>query len=48
MDGMTAYQLAVLALGAIGFGLWLLVKGGDVTIDSAVRIALTLSLRPPM
>jgi cation:H+ antiporter len=39
MDGMTAYQLAVLALGAIGFGLWLLVKGGDVTIDSAVRIA---------
>jgi cation:H+ antiporter len=44
MDGMTAYQLAVLALGAIGFGLWLLVKGGDVTIDSAVRIAQSAGL----
>lgn len=39
MDGLTAYQLALIALGAIGFGIWLLVKGGDVTIDSAVRIA---------
>lgn len=44
MDGMTAYQLAVLALGAIGFGLWLLVKGGEVTIDSAVRIAESAGL----
>jgi cation:H+ antiporter len=39
MDGLTAYQLAIIALGAIGFGVWLLVKGGDLTIDSAVRIA---------
>jgi len=39
MDGLTTYQLAIIALGAIGFGVWLLVKGGDVTIDSAVRIA---------
>ena len=39
MDGLTAYQLTLIALGAIGFGIWLLVKGGDVTIDSAVRIA---------
>jgi cation:H+ antiporter len=39
MDGLTAYQLALIALGAIGFGIWLLVKGGDLTIDSAVRIA---------
>jgi cation:H+ antiporter len=39
MDGLTAYQLAMIALGAIGFGIWLLVKGGDLTIDSAVRIA---------
>jgi cation:H+ antiporter len=44
MDGLTDYQLAVLALGAIGFGLWLLVKGGDVTIDSAVRIAESAGL----
>lgn len=39
MDGLTDYQLAMIALGAIGFGIWLLVKGGDLTIDSAVRIA---------
>lgn len=39
MDGLTAYQLALIALGAIGFGIWLLVKGGDLTINSAVRIA---------
>jgi len=39
MDGLTTYQLAIISLGAIGFGVWLLVKGGDVTIDSAVRIA---------
>jgi cation:H+ antiporter len=39
MDGLTAYQLTIIALGAIGFGVWLLVKGGDLTIDSAVRIA---------
>ncbi|MFT6979476.1 MAG: cation:H+ antiporter [Marinobacter psychrophilus] len=39
MDGLTTYQLAVIALGAIFFGVWLLVKGGDLTIDSAVCIA---------
>lgn len=39
MDGLSSYQLAIIALGAIGFGVWLLVKGGDLTIDSAVRIA---------
>jgi cation:H+ antiporter len=39
MDGLTTYQLAVIALGAIFFGIWLLVKGGDLTIDSSVRIA---------
>jgi cation:H+ antiporter len=39
MDGLGGYQLAVISLGAIGFGVWLLVKGGDLTIDSAVRIA---------
>ena len=39
MTGLNEYQLALIALGAIGFGIWLLVKGGDLTIDSAVRIA---------
>lgn len=44
MDGLTAYQLALIALGAIGFGIWLLVKGGDLTIDAAVRIAKSSGL----
>lgn len=39
MNGLGAYQLAIISLGSIGFGVWLLVKGGDLTIDSAVRIA---------
>lgn len=39
MDGLTGYQLAIISLGAIGFGIFLLVKGGDLTIDSAVQIA---------
>lgn len=33
------YPLTMIALGAIGFGLWLLVKGGDITIQSAIHIA---------
>lgn len=39
MDGLTTYQLALISLGSIGFGIWLLVKGGGITIDSAVQIA---------
>lgn len=39
MDGLTGYQLAIISLGAIAFGIILLIKGGDITIDSAVRIA---------
>ena len=44
MDGLSAYQLAIISLGAIGFGVWFLVKGGDLTIDSAIRIAEDASL----
>jgi cation:H+ antiporter len=39
LEPLSSYQLAIIALGAIGFGIWMLVKGGDVTIDSASRIA---------
>jgi cation:H+ antiporter len=39
MDALSTYELTLISLGAIGFGIWLLVKGGDLTIDSAVRIA---------
>jgi cation:H+ antiporter len=39
MHELETYQLVVIALGAIAFGVYLLVKGGDWTIDNAVVIA---------
>ena len=36
---MSDYQLTVIALGAIAFGIYMLIKGGDVTIDAATHIA---------
>lgn len=39
MHELESYQLAVIALGAIAFGIYLLVKGGDWTVDSAVVVA---------
>ena len=39
MHELESYQLVVIALGAIAFGVYLLVKGGDWTIDNAVIIA---------
>ena len=40
------YDLFVLAAGAIMFGLFLLIKGGDWTIESAVFIAERTGLSP--
>ncbi len=39
MHELESYQLVVIAIGAIAFGVYLLVKGGDWTIDNAVVIA---------
>ena len=39
MHSLETYQLVVIALGAIAFGIWLLVKGGDWTVDNAVVVA---------
>ncbi len=33
------FDTFMVAVGAIGFGVWLLVKGGDWTVDSAVYVA---------
>lgn len=41
---MSDTNLLILALSAIGFGLYLLVKGGDWTIDSAVGIATRFNI----
>ncbi|WP_372425444.1 calcium/sodium antiporter [Salinarimonas chemoclinalis] len=39
MNELGDYQLTVLAFGAIAFGLYLLIKGGDWTVDAAAFIA---------
>ena len=39
MHSLETYQLAIIALGAIAFGIWLLVKGGNLTVDNAVIVA---------
>lgn len=39
MHELETYQLAVIALGAIAFGIYLLVKGGDWTVENAVTVA---------
>lgn len=39
MHELESYQLIVIALGAIAFGVFLLIKGGDWTVDNAVVIA---------
>jgi len=39
MHELETYQLTVIAIGAIAFGVYLLVKGGDWTVDNAVIVA---------
>lgn len=39
MHSLETYQLAIIAMGAIAFGVWLLVKGGDWTVNNAVVVA---------
>ncbi len=46
MIELSTYEVGVLAAGAIVAGIWLLVKGGDWTIDAAVAIAQRAKLSP--
>ena len=46
MIELTTYELFVLAAGAMAFGLYLLIKGGDWTVDAAVFIAERTGLSP--
>lgn len=39
MHELATYQLTLIALGAIAFGVWMLIKGGDWTVDNAVTVA---------
>ncbi|MEJ6402128.1 calcium/sodium antiporter [Yoonia sp. 2307UL14-13] len=43
---LSNYELFVLAAGAVMFGLYLLIKGGDWTIDAAVFVAEKTGLSP--
>ena len=46
MFELTTYELFVLAAGAMAFGLYLLIKGGDWTVDAAVFVAERTGLSP--
>lgn len=46
MFELTIYQLFVLSAGAMAFGLFLLIKGGDWTVDAAVFVAERTGLSP--
>lgn len=39
MHELTTYELLIISAGAIGLGIWLLVKGGDWTVDNAIAVA---------
>lgn len=43
---VTTIELFVLAMGAMGLGILLLIKGGDWTVDSAVYIATHFGISP--
>jgi cation:H+ antiporter len=43
---LTTYQLFVLSAGSMAFGLFLLIKGGDLTVDAAVFLAERTGLSP--
>ena len=46
MVELSTYELFILAAGAMAFGMFLLIKGGDWTIDSAVFVAERTGLSP--
>jgi cation:H+ antiporter len=43
---LSTYELFVLATGAMAFGIYLLIKGGDWTVDAAVFVAERTGLSP--
>ncbi len=46
MFELTTYELFVLSAGAMAFGLFLLIRGGDWTVDAAVFVAERTGLSP--
>lgn len=46
MENFTNGQILFLAIGALGLGIYMLIKGGDMTIRSAVYVARELGVPP--
>ena len=46
MFELSTYELFVLSAGAMAFGLYLLIKGGDWTVEAAVFVAERTGLSP--
>lgn len=46
IDQLTGWEALVLAIGAMGLGIYLLVKGGDWTVDSSVYVAVHFGISP--
>ena len=46
LSPMTSWEALVLALGAMGTGIYLLIKGGDWTVNSSVYVAVHFGISP--
>ncbi|MGB1077802.1 MAG: calcium/sodium antiporter, partial [Bdellovibrionales bacterium] len=46
MDELSQGQIFFLAIGALGFGIWMLIRGGDSTVNASVYVAKKLGIPP--
>lgn len=46
IDPLSGWQALVLALGSMGLGIYLLIKGGDWTVNSSVYVAVHFGISP--
>ena len=46
MEELTQGQLLFLACGALGLGIWMLIRGGDTTVNTSVYIANRFGISP--
>lgn len=46
MDVLTQSQILFLACGALGLGIWMLIRGGDTTVNTSVYVAEKFGIPP--
>ena len=46
MDVLTQGQIFFLAIGSLGLGIWMLIRGGDTTVNASVYVAQKLGIPP--